>query len=264
MASTTDDLPVPDFEIDHLDEYAQYLLSDPQEISYYLNLLAKRGKLLTAHLESGNQFFLTTLLAVDDAQGVMVFDAAQPEELNQAAVAAQQITLTANLDRIKMQFRLQRLQERQHEGRRALLGSIPTTLLRLQRREYFRLAPPMSHPLTCQIHLEAPNGSTQSVACGVADISCGGISLVASMTNRDNFLLNTLLRNSRLEIPDEGVLLVNLRVRKAVEFSAEGRQHHLRVGCEFVGLPGSRLAMIERYITRIEREQTAKNSRLAD
>ncbi len=61
MTSTADDLPAADFEIDHLDEYAQYLLSDPQEISYYLKLLAQRGKLLSAYLDGSNQFFLTAL-----------------------------------------------------------------------------------------------------------------------------------------------------------------------------------------------------------
>ena len=58
MSSTADDLPVPDFEIDHRNEYAQYLLSDPQEISHYLKQLANRDKLLSAHLDGGKQFFL--------------------------------------------------------------------------------------------------------------------------------------------------------------------------------------------------------------
>lgn len=264
MSSTTEDSPVTDFEIDHRDDYAPYFLSDPQEISYYLGLLAKRGKLLSAHLDDGNLFFLTALVAVDDKRGIMLFDTAQSEALNLAALAAQQVTLTANLDRVKIQFRLPGLQEQLHEGRRVLSGAIPDTLLRLQRREYFRLAPPLSRPLVCQIHQEPQESDSPMVTCGVADISCGGISLVAPLTHREDYPRDRLFRNCRLEIPDEGVLLVNLRVRKTVEFSTEGRQHHLRVGCEFVGLPGSRLAMIERYISRIERERTAKNSGLAD
>ena len=48
------------------------------------------------------------------------------------------------------------------------------------------------------------------------------------------------------------------RVRKAVEYSASNGLHNLRIGCEYVDLAGSRLAMIERYITRIERERKAK------
>ena len=116
MSSTADDLPVPDFEIDHRNEYAQYLLSDPQEISHYLKQLANRGKLLTAHLDGGKQFFLTALVAVDDDRGIILFDIAQAETLNRAAVTAKQVTLTANLDRIKIQFRLPGLREQSHEG----------------------------------------------------------------------------------------------------------------------------------------------------
>ena len=264
MSSTADDLPVPDFEIDHRNEYAQYLLSDPQEISHYLKQLSNRGKLLSAHLDGGKQFFLTALVAVDDDRGVILFDTAQAEALNRAAVMAKQVTLTANLDRIKIQFRLPGLREQSHEGRRVLAAAMPGALLRLQRREYFRLTPPVARPLVCQIHLEQTDGSLQTLHCGVSDISCGGISLTVPMINREDCSRDALFHDSRLEIPDEGVLLVNLRVRKTVEFSADDRQHYLRVGCEFIGLPSSRLAMIQRYIARVERERTARTSGLAD
>ena len=40
MSSTADELPTLDFEIDHADVYAQFLLSNPREIRFYLNLLA--------------------------------------------------------------------------------------------------------------------------------------------------------------------------------------------------------------------------------
>lgn len=57
---------------------------------------------------------------------------------------------------------------------------------------------------------------------------------------------------------------MNLRVRKSVEMSDRTGQHSLRIGCEFANLPGARLAFIERYITRIERERKARDTGLAD
>ena len=218
MSSTADDLPVPDFEIDHRNDYAQYLLSDPQEISHYLKQLANRGKLLTAHLDGGKQFFLTALVAVDDERGVILFDTAQAEALNRAAVMAKQVTLTANLDRIKIQFRLPGLREQSHEGRRVLAAAMPGALLRLQRREYFRLTPPVARPLVCQIHLEQTDGSLQTLHCGVSDISCGGISLTVPMINREDCSRDALFHDSVWRSPTRGFCWLTCGYEKRSSF----------------------------------------------
>lgn len=136
MNTVIEELPVPDFEIDHPDEYAQYFLSNPREISFYLNLLVKRGCLVSAHIDAGQQFFLTAMVAVDEEKGEILIDPAQIETLNTAAGAARQITLAANLDRVKVQLRLGAMRESQFDGRRALSTDIPRTILRLQRREF--------------------------------------------------------------------------------------------------------------------------------
>lgn len=39
-------------------------------------------------------------------------------------------------------------------------------------------------------------------------------------------------------------------------------QAFLRIGFEFLNLPGARLAQIQRYITRIERERKARDAGL--
>lgn len=255
--------PNLDFEIDHPDEYAQYFLSNPMEVSFYLNLLAKRGSLLTAHINDGPAFFLTTIATVDDEKRLIFLDPAQTAEINAAAKSARQITLAANLDCIKIQLHTPALTEHEVAGRKSLVAAIPDTILRLQRREFFRLEPPLTNPIHCRIAIDSPDGTFKTFELQAGDISGGGISLIAPTELVDDCQRNTLFKDSRLEIPGEGVLLVNLRVRKTFEFSAENRHHHLRLGCEFIGLPGTRLAMIERYITRIERERKARDSGLA-
>ena len=122
----------------------------------------------------------------------------------------------------------------------------------------------MISPIGCQIAIEQFAGSVKTFEPKVADISGGGISLTAPTNLAEACQPDTLFKDCRLDLPGEGVLLVNLRVRKMVEISANTGIHNLRIGCEFVGLPGTRLAMIERYITRIERERKARDSGLAD
>nr|Q47HZ8.1 RecName: Full=Flagellar brake protein YcgR 1; AltName: Full=Cyclic di-GMP binding protein YcgR 1 [Dechloromonas aromatica RCB] len=264
MSSTQEDQPNPDFEIDHPEAYSQYFLTAPREISFYLNLLVKRGSLLTAHIDDGKAFFLTTMIAVDDEKQAIFLDSAQADELNTAAKNAHRITLTAKLDRVKIQLRLPPLRHQLVDGQKMLVAAFPQAILRIQRREFFRLESSSAHPILCRIAMEAPEGTLKTFEWNVADISGGGLSLNAPTSLINDCQRDALFKNSRLDIPGEGVLLVNLRVRKTSEFSAENGQHYLRVGCEFVELPGSRLAMIERYIARIERERKARDSGLAN
>lgn len=264
MTQTADIDAAPDFEIDHPDDFAPYFLDNPREIALFLDLLSKRGSIVTAHLNDGRQFFLTSILAVDAASGTLLLDPPRAGEDILPVRSAQQVTLLGTLEKVKLQLRLPALQDAVYEERNVLSAPIPERLLRLQRREYFRLEPPHTHPILCTISTAMPSGAMRTLELPLSNISGGGVSLVAPTELADLFPRDGLFKECRLEIPDEGVILVNLRVRKTIEISPQSGHRSLRVGCEYIGLPASRLAMIERYITRIERERKARDSGLAD
>lgn len=264
MPSSLDELPLPDFEIDHFNDYAQYVLDQAQEIRFYLSLLAKRGELISAYLDQGEQSFLTTLLAVAPETGTLFFDPPQSAEHLVAATQARQVTLVTRLERVKIQFRIGALQAVTHEDRPALAAAPPQIMLRLQRREFFRLEPDVGTPIRCGMAFGNGETSQHGHELPVLDISAGGISLQAPTNLLNELEPGSVFKDCRLEIPDECVLQVNLQVRKVVEISAHTGPHTLRVGCSFVGLPALRQASIERYIARIERERTARNSGLSD
>lgn len=250
----------PIFEIDAPNEFGQFLLTNRQEVIFFLQLLWQRHSMATAYLDDGQQFFATSIVAVDEADNLLYLDPSAEPAVNQQALAARQITVVAKLDRVKMQFRLSALATEKHQDRDILCASLPASILRLQRREYFRLEPPLAAPIRCK--LAAPQGDAENriFELLLSDISGGGISLVGATEDAADFPRDALFQNCRLEIPGEGVLQVNLRVRKVIEISDRNGEHSLRIGCEFVNLPGSRQAFIERYIARIERERKARNS----
>ena len=255
---------VPDFEIDQREEFAQFFLGNPREILFYLRILAKRRSLFTAYLDEGADFFLTAIVAVDEAAGLILLDPQHAEESNAQFASAHQITLVGNLDSVKMQIRLPALKLSNVEGQNVLSAPIPLAILRLQRREFFRLEPPFTQPVHCKLATKSATGATQTFEFVLADISGGGLCLIVPTELAENFQRDALFQQCRLEIPGEGVIQVNLRVRKSVEMSDRTGQHSLRIGCEFANLPGARLAFIERYITRIERERKARDTGLAD
>lgn len=262
MALTSDEAPLPVFELDQPEKYRQYLLTNSFEIRFYLNQLSKKRCIATAYLDEGRSLFLTSVIAVDEKKGQILLDPAHDETMNRLAGNADRITVATHLDRVKIQFRLSSVTMTSQQGQRTLCANIPDSLLRLQRREFFRLEPPLSAPVFCKVTLQPAEGITKVFDMPVSDISAGGISLISPVENAEYLYQNMPLTDCRLDIPGEGVITVNLEVRKVVEISNRSGQHNLRIGCEFIDLSSARQAMIERYITKIERERKARDSGL--
>jgi len=144
-----------------------------------------------------------------------------------------------------------------------LRGALPETLLRLQRREYFRLSTPIASPIKCTIPMKRADGSALVADAPLLDISGGGVGLMVSPEQAGLYETEMTFSDCRISLPDEGVLVTTLRVRNAFDVTARNGAHYVRVGCEFIELQGARLSLIQRYITRIERERKARMSGLA-
>lgn len=250
------------FEIEQEHLYRQYLLTTAMEVLYVLRSMQKRGCMATVYFAQGRSFFLTSVLAVGDDGKHFVIDIGSDETVNREALEAARLVVTASLDSVKIQFALSGLQETRHQNRPAFLAAVPPAVLRLQRREYFRLETPLADPLHCQIPLTAEDGSPPTLDLALLDISGGGLSLLVPNEAAHHFQIGKLLANCRLRIPGETAINVSLCVRSCLPVSKKAGHEYLRVGCEFINLPGMWLSAIQRYITRIERERKARLSGL--
>lgn len=253
MKSAQEDSSVPVFEIDQPETYGQYLLRNPIEILSTLRALERARSVITVYLDAGEQFFLSAIVAVNEDSGQIFLDPSNQPAPNQQVSQTQQVTLSVILDKVKIQIRLPALRTTTLAGKPAFSAPLPSTLLRLQRREFFRLAIPHAPSLRCKI-----TDKRESLDLPLFDISGGGVSLIGKVNQAEKFRLGELFQDCRLEIPGETVLSVNLRVREIVKMELANGDQQLRLGCEFVSLPGTRLTLIERYITRLERERKAR------
>jgi len=77
------------------------------------------------------------------------------------------------------------------------------------------------------------------------------------------FQRGDMLNDCRMMLPDEGLLLVTLSVRNQFDVSTRSGSRYVRLGCEFVNLSAQRLTVVQRYITRVERERKARLNGLA-
>ncbi|HMX16134.1 MAG TPA: flagellar brake protein [Rhodocyclaceae bacterium] len=250
--------PIPlKFELLQAAEDNPYLLRAKGEIVYHLKAVAAEHALVAAHYGHGNDFLLTTLLAVDDGQ--LHLDVGKDPEVNRRLLAADRIVCVTHHDKVKVQFALRRLDTVSLQGRTAFRADLPDRMLRLQRREYYRLVTPAARPLRC--HVPMPGGAPSIVAT-VLDISGGGLAVVVPPAGLD-FSPDTVFRGCRIELPEVGTLIVDLRVKNLFEVTLRNGVEVMRSGCQFERMPGPMLTLVQRYILKVERERKARESGLA-
>jgi c-di-GMP-binding flagellar brake protein YcgR len=129
---------------------------------------------------------------------------------------------------------------------------IPREMLRLQRREYYRLVTSVINPVKCMINTSA--GLIETV---VVDISIGGVGVLAY---REEGVLKAgeVYQGCRITLPGTGEFALSLSVRTTFDITLKnGRLTH-RAGCQFIDLPASVETAIQRYIIRVERERRAR------
>lgn len=252
--------PEPEPLLEPTDQAASFLLRERGEILPVLRGLQAAVERITMYFNEGKDFLLTAVLAVDDDSVTLDFGAS--EEMNQRALAAHKLFCIARHEKVRVQFTLPELRRVDHQGRPAFRAALPDDLLRLQRREYYRLSTPIAKPLKCLIPVTDDDGVTTDVEVHVADISGGGL---AFMQPADGFVFARDMRftNCRLELPEVGTLVATLQVRGVFEVALRSGGTATRIGCQFVRLPGPMVTLAQRYIIKAERERQARDAGMA-
>ncbi len=236
-------------------DYAQFLLHSKSEILFVLRNLLDNVSQITIFFNEGKDMILTTLVAIDD-DGIVI-DYGASSEMNRKALTVDRLFCVASLQKVRVQFLLRGLTQATYGGRPAFRAKLPTDLLRLQRREFFRLTMPITRPLRCKVPIEGEGGE-YSMDVNVVDISGGGLAI--AVPEGISFEKGQEFRNCQLELPETGVVTSTLVVRNQFEITLRSGGRVKRAGCEFVNLPGQMLTLVQRYIIKVERERKARES----
>jgi flagellar brake protein len=65
-------------------------------------------------------------------------------------------------------------------------------------------------------------------------------------------------RDCKIDLPEIGMVSTGLQVRNALEMTLLNNKTNRRLGCEFIDISRGNLAMVQRYITKLERERNAR------
>ncbi len=236
-------------EICSPEEIERFKIEHPAEVERILRGIMERKALVTAYSDNNRDFLVTTLVAIDPATKWLYFGAGPDAATDQALLASARVSFNTAHDQVRVLFTSDSLSESELNGESMLRAPIPNELLRFQRREYYRLPTPMSHPVKCSISLEEGMLDTT-----VVDISIGGIGVLAYSQDVE-LREGGIYHGCRLSLPDAGNYLVSLRIRAVYEQTMKNGVISRRVGGQFIDLAASVETDIQRYIIRVERER---------
>jgi c-di-GMP-binding flagellar brake protein YcgR len=239
-----------------LESWHDYEVESRREIAALLRQIAEKKPLIRMLVKGEADVCVTSLLAVDADNGTIVLDRSISQEQNARIIAASKVMCETSLDKIRILFHLGNLRETRFEGSIALAADFPVRLIRLQRREFYRMATPVTTPVRATIPLPPALGGGSTVL-PLADISCGGIALLDNKHQLGSTIGETFA-NCRIEVPDVGPVTTSLQVRNAIEMTLLNNKTTRRLGCQFVDISRANMAAVQRYITKLERERNAR------
>ncbi|WP_036169397.1 flagellar brake protein [Massilia sp. 9096] len=239
-----------------IEKWHDYEVASRREIVALLRQIAEKNQLVRLLIKGESDVCVTSLLHVDADDGLVVFDRSINREQNERIVAAPKVMCETSLDKIRILFQLDGLGAIQWEGSGALRAAIPSTLIRLQRREYYRMETPVSNPVRVTIPLPVELGGGTAVF-PLADISCGGIAILDNKQQLST-AVGASYPNCRLELPEIGPITTTLQIRNSQDLQLLNNKTNRRIGCQFVDISRANLAGVQRYITKLERERNAR------
>jgi len=239
------------------------LITSRLEIAGLLRTLMDENALINVRAHKDSPTVITTLLDIDDRQDVFVISAALEQDFNESAVDAEAIEFEVVQDKTQIKFTCAFATPCQHDCSPALRLAMPTSLRRIQRREFYRVGIPVNQPARCTMALparmafSATSSKRPTVTLDLKDISVGGISLIDN-DKKLNVASDTLYPDCYIVLPEAGAITTTLRVVRAFDETVSSVDTVRFVGCAFVNLPSSMTTTVQRYVALLERKLNAR------
>lgn len=220
------------------------------DILHILQEIMQKNTLVTLYFDQSNRFILTSILSINDQTNKLVIDTGSDTELNQVALESEHLLFITSQDKIKIEFVCNQISMFHFDGRNVFQVNLPESLIRMQRRNYYRITTSIIKPLKCIIPIHTEAGSFKAEIT-LVDLSCGGIGVIDHHPVI-NFEPGMIYHNCRINLPGFGDIIAGIEVKSTYEITLRNGQVCKRAGCQFIDLPTEMETIIQRYVTKHE------------
>lgn len=237
-------------------DLSQFQIQSKTEIVHILQAIMQKNGLVTAYFNQDETFVLTSILMIDKVRDEVVLDYGSNDALNLKLLESTNTLFVAYPDKVKVQFSANQVIKTKFKDHDAFCIKLPDRLVKLQRREYYRLLTPIINPLRCVIPVSEKN----RIEVTVVDFGVGGVGLMGLPPDA-SAEVGAIFHGCRIMLPEIGVVTVTIEIRGFQEVTLRSGAKSRRYGCQFVDAPESMQVLIQRYINKQERD---RRSRLAE
>lgn len=230
-----------------------YRITAPMEIGAVLRTLAQRGTFITIYVNEGRELILSRILEVDIKGKTFIFDVGGNAASNQVLLNSARSLVLAIPDGVKIQFAVGIVRNCQYQGGPALTAAFPPDLIKLQRREYYRLPTPIARPYRCQLLLS--NGTREWL--NVHDVSLGGVGAWVPNEIKPLIERGNTYNDVSFDFGSAGIMKLNFEVRSLRQLEQRPGQFAWMMGCQYASLARQTEANIQRLMAQLEAERKA-------
>jgi c-di-GMP-binding flagellar brake protein YcgR len=238
-----------------LEGFHDFRVASRREISTLLTSVGEKKQLVRMLIDGQFDTCVTAILEVSSDR--VFLDCSIDPQQNQLILANGGVAFETTLDNIRILFFSEQVVQCEHKERPALQIKLPSNLVRLQRREYYRMTMPLNDPVMVTVPSLPDMGDAINVF-PLINISCGGVAFF----DHQRLLRNTIGQNYAaclIELPNVDTVNVTLQIRTSQDLTLLNNKPNRMIGCSFVDMTQPIMASVQRYITKLERERNARS-----
>ncbi|MFN2104543.1 MAG: flagellar brake protein [Candidatus Promineifilaceae bacterium] len=224
-------------------------MTDPvKEASLYINKIMEERCILVASPEDHDASIMTAIIDILDDENEVVFDYSGSKDLDRRIRQSQSIGFSTCIDDIKVTFSSGPVEDTVHRGRPAFKIKMPRSIYRVQRRDFYRVSPPLLERPECVMEYDG-----KSYKATILDISIGGIN---ALIQNSRFKAGDVIERCRISTP------IGIKIEASLEIiyvrNELDRSREAQYGCVFKDAGALVESKLQRYVTYLQGKELEK------
>jgi len=233
-------------------ENEEFLIHSHSSIASILRNLMRDRSTISAFLTNSDDVVATSVLHVDLDKKMVILDATKETRLNNQFSNSSNVLFDLKQNSVILQFTAKQTQPARFNGESAVFIELPERLLRLQRREFFRVAAISDTNVTCVIRDAHGTHKLE-----VEDLSLGGIGV---LLDEDQLEVKQfrVFHDCEIRVPGFATIEVDLQIRNCFEKTLTSGRKVRRLGLSYVNLSADQENLLQKYINKCQLSKLRK------
>jgi c-di-GMP-binding flagellar brake protein YcgR len=242
----------------HSPEEEQFLVHNIKEIIQILTDLLQRKTMIKVLFNLGSDECLTTIIDVNEANNAVYLDIGLDDAFNSRLHLSQYVTFVRD-DGVKIKWISEQASIVHMNDGKAIKITLPDKVVRMQRRDFFRVPTPILNPVPCQIPIsnEVSSSSENMLELTLVDVSLGGIGVITYDPLHPAVVEGASFDGCKIIFPDLGMAHLTLQVKNVIPVPMKSGTIKYRIGMQYIEPSRGSENLIHHYTFNLERSTLA-------